>query len=91
MPPLEAMALGTPVACSEATSIPEIVGDAGEYFDPEDTSSLVCALEAVLYSSTRRETLINAGYVRSACFSWKRCAQETVSVYRNIVEKVGDK
>jgi len=85
LPPLEAMALGAPVACSNATSIPEIVGDAGEYFDPADTDSVRQAMEAVLYSGTRRQELVRLGRERSAGFSWDKCARETFDIYRTIV------
>jgi glycosyltransferase involved in cell wall biosynthesis len=85
LPPLEAMALGAPVACSNATSIPEIVGDAGEYFDPADTDSVRQAMETVLYSGTRRQELVRLGRERSAGFSWDKCARETLDIYRTIV------
>jgi glycosyltransferase involved in cell wall biosynthesis len=85
LPPLEAMALGSPVACSNATSIPEIVGEAGEYFDPGHAESITHAMEAVLYSGTRRQELIRLGYERALGFGWDRCARETLDIYRAIV------
>ncbi len=85
LPPLEAMSLGTPVACSDSTSIPEVVGGAGEYFDPTRTDSIAQALESVLYSATRRQELINLGRKRAERFSWDRCAQETLAIYRTLV------
>lgn len=84
LPPLEAMAMGTPVACSDASSIPEVVGEAGEYFDPKRTDSIAQAMESVLYSETRRQELIRLGRERSARFSWDRCARETLAIYRTL-------
>jgi glycosyltransferase involved in cell wall biosynthesis len=85
LPPLEAMTLGAPVVCSNATSIPEIVGDAGEYFDPADVESMTHAMEAVLYSSARRQELIRLGHERALGFGWDRCARETLNIYRAIL------
>lgn len=84
IPPLEAMSLGCPVVCSKASSLPEVVGDAGEYFDPCIAESITAAIERVTQSQTRRDELIEKGYTRCTAFSWKRCASETLSVYRSL-------
>lgn len=84
IPPLEAMAMDCPVICSNASSIPEVVGDAGEYFDPYDVESIRGGIEHVLQSSERRKELIRLGRLRIQLFSWQRCAQETHSVYRGL-------
>lgn len=85
IPPLEAMSSGCPVICSNTSSIPEVVGDAGEYFDPSSIDSIKTALEKILSSDEERLILIKKGYERSKQFSWARCAQETLEVYRNLV------
>lgn len=85
IPPLEAMSLDCPVICSNTSSIPEVVGDAGEYFDPYDPDSIRAALERVLQSSARRAELVASGRERCKRFSWQRCAQETLAVYRRLV------
>lgn len=85
IPPLEAMSLGCPVACSNNSSIPEVVGEAGEYFDPNDIESMRVAMERVLNSPTRRAELIHYGSVRCAQFSWERCAKETLAIYRSLM------
>jgi glycosyltransferase involved in cell wall biosynthesis len=82
LPPLEAMAYGTPVACSNVSSIPEIVGDAAELFDPEDTDSIRSAIERVVYSRDRSRELVERGNARVGRFSWEQCASETFEVYR---------
>lgn len=85
-PTLEAMALGCPVICSNTSSIPEIVGDAGEYFDPEHIESIRTSLEAVLMSTEKQTKLIQKGLKKCAEYSWERCANETLAIYREIVK-----
>jgi glycosyltransferase involved in cell wall biosynthesis len=85
IPPLEAMALGCPVVCSKSSSIPEVVGDAGEYFDPQHIESIRASLESVLQSSERRAELIRKGFKKCAEYSWDRCASETLEIYRGLV------
>ncbi len=85
IPPLEAMSLGCPVACSNTSSIPEVVGDAGQYFDPNNIESIQSAMEMVLASGERKTDLINKGYERCNHFTWERCAQETLAVYRALI------
>jgi glycosyltransferase involved in cell wall biosynthesis len=84
IPPLEAMSHGCPVVCSNTSSIPEVVGDAGEYFDPVDTGSMREAIEHVVGSDSHRNLLIAKGYERLKSFSWDRCAAETLDVYRRL-------
>ena len=85
IPPLEAMSLGCPVICGNTSSIPEVVGDAGEYFDPSEPESMRIAIEAVLQSTSLSNDLVAKGHVRRALFSWERCARETLDVYRSIL------
>ena len=85
IPLLEAMSLGCPVICSNTSSIPEVVGDAGEYFDPGNIDSIRGAIESVLESQTRRDELIAKGSARCALFSWTRCAEETLNIYRSLM------
>jgi glycosyltransferase involved in cell wall biosynthesis len=82
LPPLEAMSLGCPVACSNSSSIPEVVGDAAAMFDPLDPDSIRAALERVLSSANLLGEYVTRGALRSRLFSWHRCAQETIEVYR---------
>jgi glycosyltransferase involved in cell wall biosynthesis len=84
IPPLEAMSLDCPVICSSTSSIPEVVGDAGEYFDPDDLDSIRGSIERVLQSSARRAELVALGRERCKRFTWERCAQETLAVYRRL-------
>lgn len=74
-----------PVICSQATSIPEVVGNAGEYFDPASTESMEAALLSVLESNERRDELIEAGRQRIPEFSWSSCAQQTMRAYERVL------
>lgn len=89
IPPLEAMANGCPVVCSDTSSIPEVVADAGEYFDPQDTEAVAHAIECVALSRERTGELIEKGFVRAKAFSWDQCADLTLEVYRSLLNKRG--
>lgn len=75
--PLEAMACGTPVAVSNATSLPEVVGDAGLLVDPADVEGWTSALERLLADAGLRADLRQRGLRRAAAFSWERAARAT--------------
>ncbi len=79
---LEAMASGVPVVAANATSIPEVVADAGVLFEPRDVDDLVTALDRVLTDTRLRDELRTRGLARAGEFTWKRCAQKTLDVYR---------
>jgi glycosyltransferase involved in cell wall biosynthesis len=82
IPPLEAMAQNCPVACAGVSSIPEVVGDAAESFDPVDIGSMRQAIETVCFDEQRRKWLIAQGQQRFGLFSWDRCAAETAAAYQ---------
>jgi glycosyltransferase involved in cell wall biosynthesis len=82
-PPLEAMASGTPVVASNASCLPEILGDAALLVDPSDQRAFGEAVEAVLTSAALRGRLIEKGRDRVRDFTWQRCAERTVGVYRD--------
>ena len=81
IPPLEAMACGCPVACSNTSSVPEVVGSAAELFDPQSIGSIRTSLERVCFDASRRDELIARGFDRASRFSWDRCARETAAMY----------
>ncbi|MBU5612537.1 glycosyltransferase family 4 protein [Geomonas azotofigens] len=85
IPPLEAMSFGCPVVCSNGGSIPEVVGDAGAYFEAGDVESMRLALQSVASSESARRELIARGLERLKLFSWDRCARETAAVYRKLL------
>jgi glycosyltransferase involved in cell wall biosynthesis len=82
LPPLEAMACGTPVVCTNVASLPEVVGNAARLITPTDVEDLAQALHAVATDDGLRAALIAQGQHRVAQFSWQRCAAETLAVYR---------
>jgi len=85
MPPLEAMAAGCPVICSNTSALPEVVGNAGEYFDPASRDNMAAAMERVLDSASRRQELLQLGRQQLKLFSWERCARETLDIYRSLL------
>jgi glycosyltransferase involved in cell wall biosynthesis len=87
IPPLEAMSLDCPVVCSNASSIPEVVGDAAVTFDPMHSDAIRGALEDVLSSVSVRARLTELGRRRKDLFSWSRCARETLQIYRDTVHE----
>ncbi|HVD01166.1 MAG TPA: glycosyltransferase family 1 protein [Candidatus Dormibacteraeota bacterium] len=84
-PPLEAMAVGTPVVASDRGPLPELLGDAALLVDPTDPGRLAEALEAVLAEPERRRRMGAEGRRRALLFTWARCAEETVDVYRDVL------
>ncbi len=83
LPPLEAMACGTPVVCSNAASLPEVVGDAALMIDPRNTATLADALRRIASEPGLRAELIQRGQRRAASFSWQACAEKTAAVYQS--------
>lgn len=81
LPVLEAMTAGTPVLCSNTSSLPEVGGAAALYFDPEDTEAMKLAIQRALEDETLRTRLSEEGRVQAAKFSWQRTAELTLGVY----------
>ncbi|HEY4428060.1 MAG TPA: glycosyltransferase family 1 protein [Solirubrobacteraceae bacterium] len=86
LPVLEAMARGVPVACSNASSLPEVAGDAALLFDPRDQSALTAALRRILDDEQLRERLRERGEARALQFSWERTARLTLESYRRALD-----
>ncbi len=84
LPPLEAMACGTPAIVSNVTSIPEVVGDAALFVDPYDISSIAEGMEKLLSNDNLKKDLIKRGFHRAKQFSWKETAKKTLSVYEQV-------
>ena len=74
---LEMMAAGLPVACSNRGPMPEILGDAGIYFDPENLESIKRAIRQLIESPALRARNAHAAFARSSCYSWEQCADST--------------
>jgi glycosyltransferase involved in cell wall biosynthesis len=86
-PALEAMASGTPVLASNASCLPEVLGDGALLVDPTDAGGLIAAAEALLHNSDLRLQLIARGRARAAQFTWRRCAELTTQVYREAIAR----
>jgi glycosyltransferase involved in cell wall biosynthesis len=84
LPPLEAMLYQCPVVSSNSSSMPEVLGDAAEFFDPSQIGSMTQALERVVYSADRRIELINKGQSRIKAFTWKASAARHMAVYQSL-------
>lgn len=87
IPPLEAMSCGCPVACSNTSSMPEVVGNAAELFEPADAADMRLAIERVVSSSEHAALLIKNAAQRLEQFSWQKCARDTVDVYSRILNE----
>jgi len=86
-PPLEAMACGLPVVCSNTSSMPEVVGDAALLVDPEDEGSIAEAMWEAAHDETLRHRMRDAGLARARLFSWDDAARQTLDVYREIIRQ----
>jgi glycosyltransferase involved in cell wall biosynthesis len=82
LPVLEAQQAGVAVVCSTAGSLPEVAGLGAEFFDPRSADDLAQIIQVVLMNKERRQALIGRGKENLKRFSWKKTAQETLSVYR---------
>ena len=85
LPVLEAMARGVPVACSNASSLPEVAGDAALLFDPRDPAAIARALQRLLTDRELRERLRTLGRERARQFTWERTAQLTLDCYERVL------
>jgi len=85
LPPLEALACGTPVVGSNASSIPEVVGDAGVLLDPDDAEGMAGALIQLATDEAFRAYLSRRALTQAARFSWERAARETLAAYQEVV------
>jgi len=83
-PPLEAMATGTPVVASNTSCLPEVLGDAALLVEPTDDAAFAAAVESLLREPELRRRLSIQGAARAATFTWERCAEMTVEVYRDV-------
>ena len=85
LPPLEAMACGTPVITSNVSSLPEVVGDAAILIDPYNVTEIAQAIASVLKDEGLRDNLRTSGLVRSRLFNWDKTARETLKLYQEVI------
>ena len=87
---LEAMASGLPIACSDRGPMPEVLGEAGIYFDPEVITSVESAIKALVVDQARRAHCAAMGFEHSQKYSWERCARETFDFIASMVDRADD-
>jgi len=84
LPPLEAMACGTPVVCSNVSSLPEVVGEAAVIVNPENVFDIARGMRDVLLNAELRSDLIQRGLLQTRQFSWERTARQVLETYEEI-------
>jgi glycosyltransferase involved in cell wall biosynthesis len=82
LPPLEAMACGTPVVTSNVSSLPEVVGDAAMLVNPENVFDIARGIREVLLDESVRCALVQKGFEQVARFSWRDTARQVLEIYR---------
>ena len=84
LPPLEAMVYGCPVIASVGGAIPEVLGEAFEYFDPHEPESIASSIESVLFNTHRKQEIVKKGKHQVKKYSWGKMAEETYQVYKEL-------
>lgn len=87
IPPIEAMTCGTPVAVSNTTSLPEVVGDAGMFFDPLDIEDIAAKIHTIIINQNIRDGLIKKGFEQAKKFSWDKTTRETLDVFNMVISE----
>lgn len=87
LPPLEAMACGTPVITSNISSLPEVVGDAAITVDPYDINDIASSIRQILNNKILQEDLRKKGLQQAQKFSWEKTAEETLKLYKECIKK----
>ncbi len=87
LPPLEAMAKGCPVVSSNKSSMPEVLGGAAIYFNPDDKHDMQNKIKQVIEDENLRADLVKKGYEQAKKYNWWECARKTREVYNNVLEK----
>jgi glycosyltransferase involved in cell wall biosynthesis len=84
---IELMASGLPIACSSSGPMPEVLGEGGEYFEPEISESIANCLRGLIDSPERREEISSLSFKEVEKFSWKKCAESTFSFLEKVSRK----
>lgn len=85
LPPLEAMAKGCPVVSSDRGSLPEILGGAAQYFNPDDRQDAFSKIQYILTNEEVRKSFRQLGLEQSKKYDWQRCARETFNIYKEVL------
>ena len=84
-PPLEAMAMDAPVLATNASCLPEILGDAAVYFEPKNVNDLADKIDELIENPKKRQELAKLGKVQSEQYDWKKAAHETLAIYGEVI------
>ena len=87
LPPIEAMASGVPVIVSDRSCLPEVCGSAARFVDPDNDNQFLNAIRFGLEDDQWREGAVRRGLERAACYTWDRCIEDTVKVYKGLRER----
>ncbi|WP_223564029.1 glycosyltransferase family 4 protein [Pantoea agglomerans] len=88
LPVLEAMASGTPVICSNATSLPEVAGEAALMHEPQDVHTLTNYMQMMIENADEKRRMIDTGLARAREFSWSLCADKTIEAYEQVARYI---
>ena len=88
MPPLESIACGIPVAASNASSLPEVLGDAPVYFDPLEPESIEQAVTDVLFDDDVRKRCTDRGVAQASTYTWSSNASKTICIYDDVIQQI---
>ena len=83
--PLEAMSCGCPVVCSYTSSIPEVVGNAASFFDPNSFTSIKASILSIINNKKKKIELVNKGFNQIKNFGWNKCTNSTLDTYRKLL------
>ncbi|MFH1225998.1 MAG: glycosyltransferase family 1 protein [bacterium] len=82
---LEAMACGCPVVASNTTSLPEVLGEAARYFDPNNPEEMAGVMKEVLIDKEKQDEMIKRGFEQVKKYSWRECAKKTLTIYKKLL------
>ena len=85
LPPIEAMASGVPVVVANSSCLPEVCGDAARFVDPDDAPQFASVIQDSLLDALWRKEAVDRGLQRARSFSWERCVDATIAVYRKVI------
>jgi len=87
LPAIEAMSCGTPVAASNCSSLPEVLGEAGRFFDPRNVSNMAELIGRILADEQERKAMRETGLARAEQFMWKKAAEDTLLIFNELVNE----